>query len=312
MSTNQIQDSNNSSRNSSPARLTANQCIRCNKAIGRKLSQKCGTCFKPAHLQCMPEWADLNDTNELNHVIKRPGLVWYCPRCHPTLAEYFPAPGVKTALEGVDKKLENIALLLSENSKITKSFAQVTAEQREAEEEARAATLRIEERYKRESNERERSERKQSAVLHNIPEDGNTHDIISGYLQDLGFDNSQVDSISRIGRRSDGFTREKVRPIKIKFVSEVFKIDFLGSYNSWSERENTFATPDLNKEEQQKEYKLRCLRRNLKSRNESSRYRVRNGELQQQYNGSWVTLDEEGNLPTPLRVSTATSNSGSR
>ena len=303
----QLDGAGSGSRNSSPARPGANQCIRCSKAIGKKLSLKCGTCNLAAHLLCMPEWSDLTSSAELNHVIKRPGLVWYCPNCHPTLKEYFPAPGVKPALDGIDEKLQHITQLLSENSKITKSFAQVAADQRTAEEEVRAATLRIEERSKKESSDREKCERKQSAVLHNIPKDTNTHDTIFEYLQALGFDCRHVDSISRVGRRTNRGAQDKSRPVKIKFVSEVIKIDFLRYYNKWEEKADSFATLDLTKEEQQREYNLRCRRRDLQAKNESNRYRVRNGELQQHHRGSWVTVDDEGNIPAQTPASSTNS-----
>ena len=115
-------------------------------------------------------------------------------------------------------------------------------------------------------------------------------------LADLGFMQNSAVKISRLGSANQ-LNQSKPRPVKIQFRSEVLKIDFLRLLNRFSKRDDMFATQDLTKEEQNKEYQLRMKRNDLASKNPEHNYRVRNGMLQGKAKSSetWTNLDMDGN-----------------
>ena len=275
-----------------------NHCLKCLKAVTKtKPSLKCNICHFSAHTYCLPDWADVLTMAELTKITSRTGLVWYCHRCLPKLPEYFFGPGVKPRLEQIDDKIENLTRLVTDSHKLTKTFAQVTGESNDNNAELKVIAERLDQRAKRESLERQKLERNQSAILHGLTEEVNTHKEVSDIVHGLGFLPNSITRVSRLGVQKLNRPQNKPRPVKIQFHTEIMKIDFLRYFNRWSDRDWMFATPDLTKEEQAKEYKLRCIRNNLSDMFKDNKYRIRSGQLQCSENGTeaWIVVDESGN-----------------
>ena len=276
--------------------IPPSSCSVCSKTTNKKPALKCCTCFAVTHTACVPEWADIKIETDLNKIIPRTGLMWYCSKCLPKLPHYFYGPEVKPRLEDIDSKIENLTKLVSENYKVCKLYSQVVDDSKENNAETRALAEELNNRAKQEALERDRLERKQSAILHNLHENYNTHIGVTSLLADLGFMQNSAVKISRLGSANQ-LNQSKPRPVKIQFRSEVLKIDFLRLLNRFSKRDDMFATQDLTKEEQNKEYQLRMKRNDLASKNPEHNYRVRNGMLQGKAKSSetWTNLDMDGN-----------------
>lgn len=124
---------------------------------------------------------------------------------------------------------------------------------------------------------KEKQDRKRSAIVHLISESLNTHNTVLDILDQLGFHRDSVENISRLGRRPMGAdnTMTKPRPTKIQFRTETMKIDFLAAFNRWEDRNGSFSTPDLSKDDQLKEYQLRSKKRNLSTRHPDCKFRIK-------------------------------------
>ena len=111
------------SRDNSPA-PKAGSCIHCNKLMGKKLFLQCSACNKYSHLPCLDSWKDVTSSADLDKIMSRSGLMWYCHICIPTLPSYIPAAGVREAFESIDKKLENVTKMIASTNSTVKSYAQ--------------------------------------------------------------------------------------------------------------------------------------------------------------------------------------------
>lgn len=265
-----------------------NHCQKCNKNIVKsKPSLKCNCCHLSVHTTCLPDWTDISSTTELNKIISRAGLTWYCSNCQPKLTDYFYGPDIKPSFDQLDHKIDTLTRLMTENHKITKTYAQVTDESKGQNAEIKAIALRLDERTRREIQTRETLERKQSAILHNLPENVNTQSEVCVILQTLGFLPNSTTRISRLGTIRQNTSSAKPRPTKIHFHTEVMKIDFLRSFSSKiDQRHGLFVTLDLSKEEQVREYKLRQARNALSTKFSEHKYRIRGGNIQCQTSSS--------------------------
>lgn len=239
--------------------VNPNHCQKCTRNINKsKPSLKCNCCHLATHTACLTDWADITTMAELNKITSRGGLTWYCPNCQPKLNDYIYGPDIKPSFDQLDKKLDSLTLLMTESHKITKTYAQATDESKGNSAEIKAIAQRLEERTKREIQTRETLERKQSAILHNLPENTNTHQEVGDLLQTLGFLPNSTTKVSRLGTKKPNTSTSKPRPTKIQFHTEIMKIDFLRFFHSTVTSKNgMFVTPDMTKEEQNREYKLR-------------------------------------------------------
>lgn len=254
-----------------------NSCAACSKSVTRsKCHLKCSTCHEFYHTLCIPEWNDITNQSELA-IFDRPGVMWYCAKCQPTLKDYVLASGLKDSVELLSTKVDNVTKLLCENVKISKTYASVVNDNADI----KNIAVRLEEKIQKQTISKERNERDLSAIVHGLSETGNTHDYVLDTLDCVSFGPSTVKKITRLGQRVNETSTDssKIRPVRITFNSEVNKIDFIRRYNNWSDRNNTFATPDLSKEEQERGYKLRVTRRELIAKNPENKYRIRNGSI---------------------------------
>lgn len=307
----------NHSQTASPLRTTAsntsatnlNQCQKCHRNVAKsKPSLKCCCCHLSTHTSCTTDWTDVTSNIELTKIISRPGLTWYCPGCQSKLSDYIYIPEIQPSLEQLDQKIDKLTQLVaenqkttdkidklhqlvSENHKITKTYAQITGESREDNTELKAIAKRLDERTSREIQTRENLERKQSVIIHYLPENVNTHSKVQEILQDLNFHPGSTTRVSRLGTFKQDMS--KPRPTKIQFHTEIMKIDFLRLFNSSSDKKNgIFATPDLSKEEQNREFLLRQSRNELTIKFKENKYRIRSGKLQCKTNSSdWFNID---------------------
>lgn len=201
-------------------------------------------------------------------------------------------------MNSLEDKIDTLTTLMTESHKVTKTYAQATDDSKGNSAEIKAIAQRLDERAKREIQIRENLERKQSAILHNLPENVNTHNEVCNLLQNIGFLPNSTTRISRLGTARQS---SKSRPTKIQFHTEVMKIDFMRLFHSnLTHKDGLFITPDLSKEEQNREFKLRQARNELTAKFSENKYRVRSGKLQCQSYGSptWNTI----NLPNPTNT----------
>lgn len=153
-------------------------------------------------------------------------MLWYYHECLPTLSDYFPAPNIKSALEAVEQKVDNMTKLICENSKIVKSYAQIVSESQDTELEVNMIAERLEVHAIREADGGEKSLRKCSAILHKIPESGNTQNTVIDLLSNAGFNHNTIEEITRLGKLPSTSDTAKPWPVKVKFESEIMKTDF--------------------------------------------------------------------------------------
>ena len=153
------------------------------------------------------------------------------------------------SIDTLSAKVDSVSNLLCENVKISKSYASVVADNSDI----KNIAIRLEEKIQKDSKSRERDEKDLSAVVHGLSETGNTHNYVLDTLDCVSFGPSSVKKIMRLGKLSGDSPRDssKIRPVRITFHTEIDKIDFIRRYNSWPEKNRTFATPDLSKEEQE-------------------------------------------------------------
>lgn len=268
-------------RDSSPAgRPGNNTCIYCRKGIGgKKLILNCACCINPAHLSCIEDWKEITTVADLNKIVGRSGILWYCNICLPTLRTYFPAEGVRETLREIDQKLENVTKMIAATNSNVKSYSEaVTANTTSPNtNEFTVLAKKLETRFKEDADTKQKQLRKVCAVVHNVSEDFNTHNVIFETLADLSVVHSSVVEISRLGKKKTSYS--KPRPIRIQFKTEVTKIDFLSRYSNYERREDSFATLDLPPDLRDKEYKLRIKKRELSKENTGNKYSIRNGIL---------------------------------
>lgn len=270
-----------SSPQRSPSVSNPTQCQKCTKTVAKsKPALKCNCCHLLTNTTCLPDWTDVTSNAELSKITTISGLIWYCDKCQPTLTDYFHGPRIKPAIEELDEKIDSMTRLVGESHKITKTYAQATVESNDNNAEIMAIAQRLDVRTKKEIQTRESLERKQSAILHYLPENVNTHQEVGSILQSVKFHPNSTTSISRLGTFKQTGPQSKPRPVKIRFHTAVIKIDFLRIFNTRDNKDILFATPDLSKEEQEKEFKLRQARNDLTSKFKENRYRVRNGRIQ--------------------------------
>lgn len=137
-----------------------------------------------------------------------------------------------------------------------------------------------------------REDLRQNVIINGVPE-GMKQDLQSRVLTILGGYNihyTTVSNIYRVGRYKD--TQTRPRPIKLTFISQVVKREFMRNFHQDPTNE-VYVTNDLTKEEQQKEYDLRVKKRTLVTENPSNKYRIRSGKVESQETSSspWVALN---------------------
>lgn len=289
--------------------INPNHCQKCLKSIAKsKPALKCNCCHLSAHTGCIPDWTDITTTTELTKITSKSGLTWYCSNCQPKLADYFYGPEIKPSIDQLDDKITQLTKLVSESHKLTRTYAQATATTKGDNAEIKAIAQRLDERSKREIQTRENLERKQSAILHNLPDNLNTHKEVADILQLMNFHPNSTTRISRLGNAKPNSQSSKPRPTKIQFHTEVMKMDFLRLFHSAIDRSHKmFVTPDLSKEDRELEFKLRQTRNELAAKFKENRYRVRGSKLQCQTSGSliWKIIDANG-APGPQAASKTT------
>lgn len=268
------------------------QCKICHKVTRTKPTLSCACCKSTYHASCLPNWNDASPS-ELK-VFEKPGVLWYCESCYKTLPDYILAPDIKSSLDAVETKIDNLSKLICENVSITKSYA-LAASKSPVLDDFKSAVNRIEERFQKKEDLKEKGVRKLCAVVHGLEESSNDIQQIDSLMRDLSFSPDIVTEISRLGKRNLDKSSHptKARPIKLKFTSEVNKIDFMRRFNKYKP-DNSFATPDLSKEEQEAQYQLRVKRRALSSQNPKEKYQIRNGSiyLLDKDKSTWVKLVE--------------------
>lgn len=227
--------------------------------------------------------------------------MWYCHVCLPTLPSYMPAAGVRDALEIIDKKLENVAKMIASTNSNVKSYAQALSETGAAVVDPKLTEVKdlaekLGSRLRQDEQDKEKQIRKVSAILHNIPEEENTHNVVFDTMTDLYIHHNTVTEISRLGKKKS--TYSKPRPIRIQFASEIIKLDFLRRYVKYEHKEDSFATTDIPPEMRDIEFKLRIKKRELSKEHTGEKYQIRSGKLYQ--------LDKKQNFWNLLEIDIST------
>lgn len=289
----------------------ARQCPTCSVKItgGQKaLALSCATCTNLFHTACLSDdWKEVTKYADLAFISKR-GLLWYCDTCLKRLSGYSYVPDINEKLDTANAELLTIKKLLCETIETTKSCSQTAVEQTSI---AAEITKRVEDNLESESNmlkaelqnqfqvlkqqsdtiqqqakTHESEERKKNAIVYNISEKYYLEDHLLAIMHELSFNSRSVHQWGRLGRSK----KDKDRPIKIKFESEVSKNDFLWRLNRWDRRGNYFGRNDIPPDEQEKEYRLRMQKRDLESEQPETKFRIRGERLWKKSGNHWLVV----------------------
>ena len=122
--------------------------------------------------------------------------------------------------------------------------------------------------------------RKKNAILYGLDEDPkkSTSDQIHDILRDVCFQHIKTPiNMLRLGNKVEG----KKRPVKLEFVDETSKWEFLKRANATMRSSNIFCKLDVSRETRDREYVLRQEVRKLKETHHDAVYRIRNCKIQQ-------------------------------
>ena len=286
------------------------KCYTCRKGIRNtnQLVLCCTYCQHQFHTGCLTGWNEIKTPGELAFM-KRTGIHWYCTDCEPKLANLLYLPSLTTSLDSLTKDIREMR---AENREIREDNLKMLESTTKFREQAatltgvaddmpllRQMTAKIDKQLEDTKAQNARYERSCNVILHKLEEEGRTASVVYDICNDLEISTDNVAKVTRLGRRNMDLPKDKnVRPTKITFTNPQTRNDFLHAYYLYDDKLGTFATPDLSKEEQHREYLLRSLRNKLKSENKSVKYQVRNGLLMgKEPDSTWQIIEiEEGQL----------------
>ena len=160
---------------------------------------------------------------------------------------------------------------------------------------------RLEEQFKASQSAQEKEIRNSNVILHKLLENSSTNEEVLAIASDMSMHSSCITNITRLGTRNMKLSpTEKLRPVKITFNNPLNAREFMKRFRDYSDKQGTFVTLDLSKEDGQKEYQLRQERNKLSSQFTANKYQIRQGK---------IFVRESGTNVWKLAVQTVTSNS---
>lgn len=306
-------DSNSSQSGPPPTGPIKGKCVACRKTTKSKVFLTCTICDGEFHTLCLPDWTDIKQNSDIEF-LNRPGLNWYCASCHPTLNEYVRGPLIEKSLNMLTSEIQDMKDMMHESVNSNKaSFADAINDSKTV----KAIATRLEKtintseaQSQKRYEEKEREDRCFNAILHLLPEENATHADIFQICEEMSFNPDAITKILRLGRRNMTLPpTEKMRPVKLTFNSMLHRNSFLTNYHYYENRGDTFVTPDHTKEELEKQYQLRQLKRLLSTENPSTTYQVRNGVLRMKARSAneWTVInpsDHAAPVSAPVTQST--------
>ena len=278
------------------------KCGSCASNIANNKFLTCYLCHKDYHSSCLSDWRDISKASDLD-LLNRPGVVWYCPDCVPQLQGYVHAPQLEKKVDKIEGDIGRLGDLLRESLAQTRSFAEVTAANinKASQEGERAAEIseRIAEQMTRHHEKEEEADRRKNCIIYMLPETSRADEFVSDICPEMHFAYRNVMNVQRLGYKYRN--RTAPRPLKVGFVCEVDRNDFIYRFNTWSQRGRMFAKPDLSKAERDIEYKIRQQKRHFEEINSDKniRYKIKGRKIMAVVNNEnrFRQIDEVTGLP---------------
>lgn len=244
------------------------QCGRCAKHVGdHDQSIECDLCNRWYHVEC----TDLTKT-DLKTVAK-PSIKWYCFTCNDTLSSL--DSRIKTLEKVVNDQVAKQTTQI-QHSTVTWADLASKLDSNNTFIESQVKTLKAEL-----NKDKEKDFRSKNVILFGIKEDENTTfdqtiDQIQSVLSDCHLPPIELpkQNVHRLGPR----TPSKNRPIRIKLSSDTQKWEYLRRINQ-NRSKGIFARLDLNKEEQERDFRLREELKQRKSADPGGQYKIAKGEI---------------------------------
>lgn len=270
-------------------------CKKCSKSFASSNAIECDKCHTWFHPTCV---GLTNPESQTISKLERKGVFWCCPDCNAK-------PIFDTCTEDrfciLEDKLDAITINLAkinqqsleENKRQEKTFVDIVKQNVEKIEKQydvfqegikvdlhtlRQNSTDANKLLKTQAEYMETEKRKNSAITHGVPED-----TYNEFLKAISYPSEKIIQTFRLGKKNES---GKPRPLKLVFVDEVQKWDFIKRVNNEKPR-GVFATLDLTREEREEEFKTRELARNLRTENPSETYKIKNGKIYNVKEGSW-------------------------
>lgn len=170
-------------------------------------------------------------------------------------------------------------------------------------ERAAEISLRIAEQMTRHHEKVEEADRRKSCIIYMLPETSRAEEFVSGICPEMHFPYRNVMNVQRLGYNHRN--RTVPCPLKLGFVCEVDRNDFIYPFNTWSQRGRMFAKPDLSKAERDIEYKIRQQKLLFEEINSDKniKYKIKGRKIMAVVNNEnrFRQVDEVTGLPGCLR-----------
>lgn len=263
--TDRPRSSSTSTLTSSPSEHTCGSCSQVVKESSNSI--ECGLCQIWYHVVCT------NLTKSDLKTLSKPSVYWYCEKCTNPLVD------INQKIKAIELHLSKLLQNNDENPliKASTSYAQVAAK-------LDSNTVFLEKQIKsfKEEVEMERDKefRSKNLVLFNVPEKPNETEndlksTINTILNECSIQPLNCEtSIKRLGAKKG----EKHRPVKIFLSSETQKWDYIKRINS-KKHQDIFARRDLNKEEQEQDFRLRQELKKTRDSDPHNSYVIRRGKI---------------------------------
>jgi hypothetical protein len=158
-----------------------------------------------------------------NCSLSKPGVCFYCDTSESKLSDFAFCPGLEPSSVGLHEKVDALSTLIAETVANTRTYAEVATSATSNSAELKKLT----ENVQKQIDTTKKESLKCNAILHGLPESDNdkTTNTVLEITDELKLHESQVLSIARVGRLSDD--KQRNRPVKIGFKSELVKFEFL-------------------------------------------------------------------------------------
>lgn len=231
------------------------------------------------------------------------GVKWFCTDCFPELSKETNHSNLKklsTIQEMItllDNKISTFQQHTTEEvKKIEKSWAEIAAPGEISKDIKKSIQLQstTQALLAKDLEKKDAESRKNNAILYGLPEGDSTTamDEIKQLMNKELFKNFDVpEQAIRLGSKNDS----KSRPIKLRFIDEKAKWEFMKRVNSNLKNENIFCKLDVNAQIREQEFKLRKTVRALKQGSGDEEYRIRNLtiERKERTSGEWKRMNLE-------------------
>lgn len=261
---------------------------------------ECDMCKSWFHSAC--QQLQVNDVTVITRLAKQDkGVKWYCDTCILSFdstkvvadtAHMNKIHNLEQMITALGGKIEQYQNQTTEQVKrMEKSWAEVTSEGQMAKDVKKALNLTSSTQalLNKELDKKDKETRKNNVILYGLNEtDATAIEQVKDFMKRELFKlMDQPEKAIRLGQRSN----DSARPMKLQFLDEKAKWDFLKRVNSGSLREeHIFCKLDVDKQTRDQEYQLRQEIKSLRqTADETTEYRIRSLAIEKKTaeSGEW-------------------------